>query len=332
MRARPSDPDDVPAVRRAWLLWPVMMLAVASLLSLGPGLGLVPALLTHFQFYLALGWLAVGVFAAWSGHRQRRRGHSERSGTRLSGRLPLVPLLAVAGLGWHGHLWASLWIPVPVETSALGGGELKVMWANVQARGARVEALQTQVKAYAPDILALGEVPDQNSLQALQQDWPESLLALEHGLALYSRLPLLAAEVIEVPGARPILAVDFDYQGQLVRLLATHALIPVLSAHEATFERCCALGAEGDSCILIGDLNTTPWSPQFKRLQLQAGLADARQGYGPQATWASSRWPGIRLPIDHVLYRGPLVVKNWEVGNDFGSDHLAVMATFGRRH
>jgi endonuclease/exonuclease/phosphatase (EEP) superfamily protein YafD len=75
--------------------------------------------------------------------------------------------------------------------------------------------------------------------------------------------------------------------------------------------------------LIAGDLNTTSWSPAWKRLTEPAGLADTRQGHGPQSTW-----PGFSklfyVPLDHVLVRD-LGVTGRRVLPDIGSDHRPVV-------
>jgi endonuclease/exonuclease/phosphatase (EEP) superfamily protein YafD len=76
--------------------------------------------------------------------------------------------------------------------------------------------------------------------------------------------------------------------------------------------------------ILVGDLNSTPWSPYYSDLVSVAALKNAAHGFGYHATWpATLRLFGI--PIDHCLVSGGLRVRSFRTGRDFGSDHLPLI-------
>jgi endonuclease/exonuclease/phosphatase (EEP) superfamily protein YafD len=80
--------------------------------------------------------------------------------------------------------------------------------------------------------------------------------------------------------------------------------------------------------IVMGDLNSAPWSRVQRAFRAKTGLDN-------QAGWATS-WPSflpwpLRLPIDHVLARGHLVVTKFEAGPRTDSDHFPVIAEIGWR-
>ena len=77
--------------------------------------------------------------------------------------------------------------------------------------------------------------------------------------------------------------------------------------------------------IVAGDFNVTPWSPHFRDLLKAAGLRNAACGPGYLATWPRWFWPA-RIPIDHVLLKGPWAVTTLRLGPAFGSDHYPIIA------
>jgi endonuclease/exonuclease/phosphatase (EEP) superfamily protein YafD len=86
------------------------------------------------------------------------------------------------------------------------------------------------------------------------------------------------------------------------------------------------LNRQPQDVILMGDLNSVPWS------RVQRAFRD-KTGLDSQAGWASS-WPSylpwpLRLPIDHVLARGHLIVTNYATDSRTDSDHLPVIAEIG---
>src|SRR5262249_10954958 len=76
--------------------------------------------------------------------------------------------------------------------------------------------------------------------------------------------------------------------------------------------------------VLMGDLNTTSWSPYFQDLVRDSGLVDSRRGFGVCATWPALPMPA-RIPIDHCLVSPDITVLNRRVGPEVGSDHRGIL-------
>ena len=81
--------------------------------------------------------------------------------------------------------------------------------------------------------------------------------------------------------------------------------------------------------LVMGDLNTSPWSPIFHELARTSSLRDSRRGYGLQVTWTGA--PFVWLPIDHVFVSDEIVIHDRRVGPDIGSDHLPILMDFSVR-
>jgi endonuclease/exonuclease/phosphatase (EEP) superfamily protein YafD len=80
--------------------------------------------------------------------------------------------------------------------------------------------------------------------------------------------------------------------------------------------------------IVMGDFNSVPWGRVQRALRSKAGLDSAA---GWVSSWPSSLpWP-LRLPLDHVLTRGHLVVTTFAAGPEIDSDHFPVVAEIGWR-
>jgi endonuclease/exonuclease/phosphatase (EEP) superfamily protein YafD len=75
--------------------------------------------------------------------------------------------------------------------------------------------------------------------------------------------------------------------------------------------------------VLIGDLNTTPWSAHYRQLLMATQLHDARTGFGIRPTWPTY-FPVFFIPIDHVYVSPDLIPITLETGNYNGSDHLPI--------
>lgn len=171
---------------------------------------------------------------------------------------------------------------------------------------------------------------------------------------LLSRLPIEKPIAGRIWKATPIVAGgEIRWNGRPIVVLATHWFRPLLRSDESAWgaddaERSAYL-AEGlpvsrqagqaglfakyldrdvpRDLIVMGDLNGAPWSRVQRAFRARTGLDNA----GAAATWpAFLPWP-LRLPLDHVLARGHLVVTSFETGPRTESDHLPVVAEIGWR-
>ncbi|MEM7233873.1 MAG: endonuclease/exonuclease/phosphatase family protein, partial [Planctomycetota bacterium] len=97
---------------------------------------------------------------------------------------------------------------------------------------------------------------------------------------------------------------------------------------------CCTLQLSGlptltreTQCLLLGDLNTTPFSPYFSKLLDETGLQNSARGFGLQASWPSLL-SVLGIPLDHVLHSEDIVVVDRSTRAGAGSDHRAVIVDF----
>lgn len=110
-----------------------------------------------------------------------------------------------------------------------------------------------------------------------------------------------------------------------LHLLATHPLPPGGADYAAWRNEQLAnvahfIGAVEGEAVVIGDLNTTPWSPYFKQLCRDADLRDSAKGFGLQVSWPTFCWP-LGIPIDHCLVSPAIGVVDRRTGPNIGSDH-----------
>jgi endonuclease/exonuclease/phosphatase (EEP) superfamily protein YafD len=66
------------------------------------------------------------------------------------------------------------------------------------------------------------------------------------------------------------------------------------------------------------------WSPFYQRFIQQAGLKNARSGFGIIPTW-STKLPPLSIPIDHCLVSPNVNVLQMRAGRYVGSDHLPLI-------
>ena len=238
---------------------------------------------------------------------------------------------------------------------------LKVVSANLWHSAAGHDRTIEALLASDADIIGLIEAtpPWRPALESLYAKYPYRIdcfdLDPECLTMLLSKLPIEQPIAGRVWKATPIVAGGvIRWNGRPITVLATHWFRPLLrsdaspwgaddakrSAYLADglpvsrqagqaglFAKFLDREAPGD-LIVMGDLNSAPWSRVQRAFRARTGLDN-------QAGWAAS-WPSflpwpLRLPIDHVLARGHLVVTKFEAGPRTDSDHFPVIAEIGWR-
>jgi endonuclease/exonuclease/phosphatase (EEP) superfamily protein YafD len=271
------------------------------------------ALMVHFRVQ----WLVVGVVIAVVAMALRARAFAE-----VAAIATLIQLVAVApDLGAERG-------PIPA-----GGTAVRVLVLNVHTQSSSFAAVRQLIEQERPDVIGLLEV-DARWLAGLAPALVGYAGRLEaprddnFGVALYARAPLAGA-IEPLGGPLPAVVARVSHGGAELGVVLVHPLPPVSAAAldaqhvvlDAAADRARTLPAP---TLLLGDLNTTPWSPAFARLLARSGLCDTRAGFGLQATFPAS--PAVaRIPIDHVLASCTVGVRDRRIGADVGSDHLPVV-------
>lgn len=295
----------------------LVLLTAASLLGSSFWLS---ELLTHFRFQFLACSVLLLIFAA----------------VLSCPRSTLVALLVAVVNGWPllPYLLPGAIDAHPVEAS------MRILFANVQKGNDNYQAFREQVNVEKPDIIGLAEVDGEwvEALTDLPGGYSYRVLyprADAHGFALFSRWPVSVRgtpfhEDARHPG---VVVVDLDLPQARTTLYLAHPNSPVTPADARV--RNSQLRTISDMIradpnrhqILIGDLNTTPWSPRYKLLEREAALRNAAIGRGYVPTWPA--WaPGsslTKIPIDQCLLSEGLAVQRLRAGGRIGSDHLPLI-------
>ena len=258
--------------------------------------------------------------------------------------------LGMVGCGVLGApmLWNAL--PVVEPEPVPDGRMLTVMSANLlYGNGNSVDLLRL-IDEVDPDVLVLQEYTDEfadRCESVLQQRFPHAVTTTSgdaFGQATFSRFEFAESprfypqtrikpslgwppqtEVVVRVGERDISVVN-------VHLLPPTGFTMVADQHRMASGLAEAFGRGNRPTVLAGDFNSNERGLPVRRV-LREGYRSVHTvaGHGLGATWPRigvlRHLPGTRL--DHVLYRGEsLVLIEQGVGDDFGSDHRPVWATF----
>ncbi|MEG4836797.1 endonuclease/exonuclease/phosphatase family protein [Microcoleus sp. B9-D4] len=226
------------------------------------------------------------------------------------------------------------YFPAPAFAGATPGHNLRILHSNVLRANRRYSEVISLVKAEQPDIAVFVEVNSSwaKQLSVLSEIFPYSSTQQESerfGSAIYSKLPLENSSVKAFSNRRKSLFADVKFQGKIISLILAHPTVPV--KQESFIDRNQQLAGIGEYAaqvknplIVVGDLNTTMWSPFYKNMVKTANLRNARSGFGILPTWPTFM-PLAYIPIDHFLVSKEIGVLKIRTGRNVGSDHLPLI-------
>ncbi|WP_372807559.1 endonuclease/exonuclease/phosphatase family protein [Pontiella sp.] len=221
--------------------------------------------------------------------------------------------------------------------SALGQ-PTRAMLMNINALNGNTEQVLKAISAADPDVLLLEEVTTkwERQFETLRAQYPHRIAQARDdcfGIMLLSKLPLSRGEILSVGEANlPTIVATIHTPSGEVSFIGTHPLPPIGKSYsrlrnEQLQALPALIAAQKHPVLLIGDLNTSPWSPHFKQLVKESGLKNSMKGFGFQPTWPANR-SFLRIPLDHALHAAQIAVHHRMVGGDVGSDHFPVIVDF----
>ncbi len=230
------------------------------------------------------------------------------------------------------------YLPVKPAETALHR-KIKLMQLNVLLTNQSHDKVLALIQKEKPDIIGLEEFTFQwaAKLKPIEQEYPYHVIEPQNwafGVALYSKFPLTDTHIKNfgpvlknLPAKIPSIVTSFQLEKQPVTLIVTHPVPPTL--FDLRNSELDGMGQArsrfNKNLIIMGDLNSTQWSPYFQKLLQQTGLRDSQLGFGVQPSWQSTDWL-LRIPIDHILISPNIAVLNRYIGPSIDSDHLPVFA------
>lgn len=229
-------------------------------------------------------------------------------------------------------------------TSSAYGPSLRVMAANIAIGEGDEGTLLEWAKEYDIEILAVQEMTELNvdrfTELGIDELYPHQVVETgwaAEGSAIYSRYPLERLPDLEPDGIfhQPMATVSIP-DGPEVNVMSVHTAAPQSSERVRQWERDFEQfpsPSEDNFWILAGDFNATLDHRNMRDL-LDEGFADAASatGDGWSTTWhTESRWArGLLSPppitLDRVVIDERGAINEFEILDEFGSDHRPVMA------
>ncbi len=248
--------------------------------------------------------------------------------------------ISLAFLVAHGMTILPFYWPMAEEKALGDQPSIKILQANLWGRAGRLPCqnllIQTQEKQ--PDVLTLEELSPachQVLIEAgIEQKYPYAQHIEATRISLYSRIPLNASRIqfVHAGNGSSIIA-ELNLGKRPILLLMAHTTRPINAASDQNQkqhfkEMADIIQHQRLPVIVVGDLNTTPWSVVYRHFMTKTSLVDTQKGRGLQLSWpATYHVPPIHLlpclfGIDHALVSHDFYVKQRELGQRIGSDHL----------
>lgn len=307
------------SLKHVILKWFMLAAIVNALLSITGYLGefnLVFELTSHFKLQYLLGGISILLFFALV--------RSKKIWLLVSAFCIIINLAEI--VPWY--------FPAPAFAGANPGQNLRILHSNVLTNNRRYSDVISLVKAEQPDIAVFVEVSRvwAKELAVLSEMFPYSSKLQESerfGSAIYSKLPLENASIKAFSKQRKSLFANVKFQGKIISLILVHPTVPV--KQQSFIDRNQQLAGIGEYAaqvknplIVLGDFNTTMWSPFYKNMVKAGNLRNARSGFGILPTWPTFM-PLAYIPIDHFLVSKEIGVLKIRTGRNVGSDHLPLI-------
>jgi len=221
--------------------------------------------------------------------------------------------------------------------SPADGQTVRAMLMNLNAANGNTALVLDVLEKFDPDFVLLEEVTPKwaDKPEPLATRFPYKVSEPRgdcFGILFFSKVPLSNSRVVSLGSEAPTIITDVRLPQGTLSLIGTHPPPPVGAANaRARNEQLAALAGtireQQHPVLLIGDLNTSPWSPYFSQLLKESGLRNSMKGFGFQPSWPVEN-PLMRIPIDHMLHSPEITVHQRGIGPEIGSDHLPLIVDF----
>ena len=214
--------------------------------------------------------------------------------------------------------------------------KIRLMQVNVNTANTRYQDVEKYILGQDPDILLLEEVNSKwlFNLNQIQEKYPYKILYPQDdnfGIAMFAKIKPSYSKINHFGDyALPFIQAKFKICKDSITIFGIHTIPPIGKTRWQ--ERNSMLQdmgnwvkqQQGHPTILLGDLNITPYSFFFKKLQQDGNLRNSQCGFGIQPSWPNQLFP-LLIPIDHCLVTKDIEVSNRFIGPNVGSDHFPLV-------
>ncbi len=229
---------------------------------------------------------------------------------------------------------------VPTTHEEPSSPSLRILVVNVNYESRAFDETIALIEAGDdPDILVFPEFMERwdIALEPIEVTYPHILrtgvTAKNYGIAVYSKTPLAELDIDAWPILKHRAIVgSFEWESRKIQLVTVHPRSVHTERRDHHLAQMAAIAELARSLngptIVVGDFNSTPWSPNIHHILDSGKLRDVRGGFGLFPTWPV---PLPVLPIDGCMVNSDFVVQDVLRGPDIGSDHYPLLVSIAFR-
>ncbi|MCK4841017.1 MAG: endonuclease/exonuclease/phosphatase family protein, partial [Methylococcales bacterium] len=254
-------------------------------------------------------------------------------------------LLSLLGLLFNAIPVLSIYLPTETDSTEKNN-EVSLLLTNVLSSNQSYAALLNKIEQKQADIIVVLELTPQwaYELRAIDKTYPYQKLIPQRsnfGVGLYSKYPLEDITVIDfASNGIPSISANIRFNRKQLNIIATHPIPPLNKsfaeqqkrhlenlAHFTQSRKSITRSTDTTLVLVAADLNSTQWSPLYRKFMNSSGLKNTRQGKGIYPSWPVGE--GIfgyllQIPLDHVLVSKNIHTQKFEKLESISSDHFPI--------
>ncbi len=221
-----------------------------------------------------------------------------------------------------------------LEANEVASADFSVLHFNVKENNKRILSVAEAALSSNADIVSMQELKE-NSLQQIDslmsKQYPYQLSDLSikgFGLALYSKYPIDSGRVI-IEHEFPMLIGKIKIGEKEFNFISATTSSPT---NEKDFQKQIKqfkfiteyANKTVGPLIVMGDMNSAPWSNQIETLLKETDLKDSRKDLS--ATYPAQS--PVQIPIDYIFHSQQLFCEKFNTLEQTSSNHLGIMGYY----
>ena len=215
---------------------------------------------------------------------------------------------------------------------------IRILKVNLRDDNSDFEKVRALIRETNADLVLVEEYNKtwRKELKGVLSYYAYEIISHRHdgwGIGLFSRLPFIESEIRHIGNsAIPTVYARIDTGNKIFAFIGAHLQDPLYATRTYIRNRqlqdlAIKLNEEKFPVMVLGDLNTSPWSPNFENLIRKTKVQHPGKGLWIQPTWPTYFFP-LQIPLDHCLTSPDILIHKINLGTNIGSDHFPLIADF----
>ena len=245
--------------------------------------------------------------------------------------------MLILTVGFSFPVW-QVFTPAPIPEGT-EKASIKILQFNVLYINDEFKKSIPWIIEQKADIVILQEItqPRADELKELKKHYTWSQIKINDkrrafGMAIFSNLPVKKFDYVDIgDGWNNYTRTELSVNNLKFHLYELHTPPPVsehfFNLRNQNFGVVADVMSKDETPyrILVGDMNSTIYSPYLQNVMTSAKLHSSQQGYNMEGTWPNVLPKPLRIGIDQMLVSKQIKVERREVASDKNSDHLPVI-------